>query len=318
MKIVILDAKTLGGDIDLSGFSAFGETVIYPMTTPDEVAGRIGDCDILVLNKIKMNAGNLPYAKKLKLICETATGYDNIDCAYCRGHGIGVCNVRGYSTDSVAQITAAMALSLVSHLPEFDAYVKDNRYTKSGVHNCLTPYFHEISGMTWGIAGMGNIGTKVAQIAETLGCRVLAYKRKPDCVYPCVDLDTLCRESDILSIHLPLTEDTRDLFDREHIGMMKKNAIFINMARGAVADETALTQAVEENRIGGLGIDVFSAEPMQADSPYQRILGRPNVVFTPHMAWAAHEARVRCIDEIMKNIAAFLKGEKRNRIEGQI
>ncbi len=316
MKIVILDAKTLGDDIDLGRFSAFGETVIYPMTAPEEVAERISDCDVVILNKIKMNAQNLSYGKNLKLICETATGFDNIDCACCRERGIGVCNVRGYSTDSVAQLTAAMALSLVNHLPEFNRYVKDGSYTKSGVHNCLTPYFHEISTMTWGIAGLGNIGRQVANVAKTLGCRVLAYKRRPEHGYNCVDLPTLCRESDILSIHLPLTAETQGLFDAEHIGMMKKNAVLINVARGAVADEAALVQAIEREQLGGLGIDVYSAEPMGAESPYQRILGRPNVIFTPHMAWAAHEARVRCMDEVQENIRAFLQGEKRNRVEG--
>lgn len=316
MKIVILDAKTLGDDVDLKRFWELGETVIYPMTTPEQVAERIEDCDILVLNKIKMTQENLSCAQNLKLICETATGYDNIDCVYCREHGIGVANVRGYSTDSVAQVTAAMALSLTNHLPQFDAYVRDNRYTKSGVHNCLTPYFHEISGMTWGIAGFGNIGRKVAKIAEALGCRVLAYKRTPDSAYHCVDLETLCRQSDILSVHLPLSEQTRGIFDAEHIAMMKHTAVFINVARGAVADEKALVRAIEEDRLGGLGIDVYSVEPMQPESPYQRILDQPNVIFTPHMAWAAHESRVRCMDEVRENIAAFLRGEKRNRVEG--
>lgn len=315
MKIVILDARTLGGDINLGEFSRLGEVEIYPMTAPAEVAERIRDCDVILVNKVVLNAENLAGAKKLRLICEAATGYDNIDCAYCAAHGIAVANVRGYSTNSVAQLTAAMALSLVNHLPAFDACVKENHYTNSGVQNCLEPYFHEISGMTWGIAGMGNIGGKVAQIASALGCRVLAYKRTPGGEYPCVDLETLCRESDILSVHLPLSDETRGLFDAEHIAMMKDTAIFINVARGAVADEEALTAAIEENRLGGLGIDVYAVEPMQPDSPYQRILENPNVIFTPHMAWAAHEARVRCMAEIRENIEAFFRGEVRNRVE---
>ena len=315
MKIVVLDAQTLGDDVSLAEFSKLGTVEIYPMTAPQMVAERICDCDVVILNKVILNAQNLAGAKNLRLICVAATGYDNIDCEYCAKNQIAVCNVCGYSTNSVAQLTVALALSLLNHLPAFDGFVKDQRYTQSGVQNCLVPYFHEISGMTWGIAGMGNIGRKVAEIAKALGCRVIAYKRTPDPEFACTDLETLCRESDILSVHLPLTDATRRLFDQEHIAMMKKTAVFINVARGAVADEEALVQAMEKNQLGGLGIDVYDGEPMAQNSPYQRILDHPNVLLTPHMAWAAHEARVRCLAEIRENIAAFYRGETRNRVE---
>lgn len=314
MKIVFLDAKTLGADIDLSGFSELGAVTIHDMTADSEAAARLADCDVAVVNKVKLNSSNLAGAKNLKLICETATGYDNIDCAYCGAHGIAVCNVTAYSTDSVTQVTIAMALSLMTHLREYDDYVKDGRYTRSGIHNQLSPYFHELRGLTWGIAGLGNIGRGVAAVAQAFGCRVLAYKRTPEPGYTCVPLETLCREADILSVHLPLMPETERLFDAEKIGMMKPNAIFINVARGAVADEEALVQAVEQGKIGGLGIDVYSAEPMAQDSPYQRILHRDNVVFTPHMAWAAHEARVRCMRIVRENIVAFFNGTKQNRV----
>lgn len=315
MKIVILDSATLGNDIEFGLFERFGEVVIYPKTAPDEVETRIADCDIVILNKIKLGAGNLPAAGHLKLICVTATGFDNIDTDYCRDHGIGVCNVNGYSTDSVAQLTAAMALSLVNHLRRYDDYVKSGSYAASGIHNRLEPVFHELRGMTWGIIGLGSIGKRVAEIARTFGCRVIAFKRTPDAGYECVSLPELCKASDIISIHLPLTDDTRGIISRDMTALMKDTAIVINAARGAVADEAALADAMLSGRLGGLGIDVYSTEPVSGDSPYAALYNHPDVIFTPHMAWGAYEARVRCMEEIALNIEAFLKGETRSRVD---
>jgi glycerate dehydrogenase len=244
----------------------------------------------------------------------TATGYDNVDTLYCRSRGIAVCNVKGYSTDSVAQVTMALTLSLYTHIREYTDYVSSGKYTQSGVHNYLKPTFHEISGKTWGIVGLGGIGRRVAQLAQAMGCRISAFKRSGDDEFNCVDLDTLCRECDIISVHLPLTDETRGIIDAARIGMMKDGAILINMARGAVIDEAAAANAVEFGKLGGLGIDVYSAEPMAANHPYARIASRSNVLLTPHMAWGAYEARVRCMNEIAENIRAFLRGEMRNRV----
>ena len=315
MKIVMLDAVTLGDDIEFGMFDGLGDVTIYRKTAPDEVGERIADCDVIILNKVKLGAGNLPAAGNLKLICVTATGYDNIDLEYCRKHGIGVCNVKGYSTDSVAQLTVSMALSLVNHLRVYDDYCKDGSYTASGIHNRLEPVFHELAGMKWGIVGLGAIGKKVAEIARAFGCRVLAYKRLPDAEYECVSLSELCKSSDIISVHLPLTENTRGIISRDMIGLMKGSAIVINVARGAVVDEAALADAMLSGRLGGLGIDVFGAEPMAADSPYQALVNDPNVIFTPHMAWGAYEARVRCMEEIALNIEAYMRGEARSRVD---
>ena len=315
MKIAILDAATLGDDIEFGMFDGLGDIAIYQKTAPDEVEERIADRDVVILNKVKLGAGNLPVAGHLKLICVTATGYDNIDFDYCREHGIGVCNVKGYSTDSVAQLTTAMALSLVNHLRVYDDYCKDGSYTASGIHNRLEPVFHELRGMTWGIVGLGAIGKKVAEIAQAFGCRVLAYKRTPDDAYNCVALRELCKSSDIISVHLPLTEATHGIISRDMIGCMKSSAIVINAARGAVVDEAALADAMVSGRLGGLGIDVFSTEPMALDSPYQALLNDPNVIFTPHMAWGAYEARVRCMEEIALNIEAYMRGETRSRVD---
>lgn len=315
INIVVLDASTLGSDIDFKVFESFGKVEVYDRTDERQIRFRIMDADVIIANKIKLNSKTLAGAKRLKLICVTATGYDNVDLSYCRMCGIAVSNVRGYSTESVAQITASMALALVNHINIYDRYVKDYRYTKSGVENHLEPVFHEMSSLTWGIVGLGEIGERVANIAESFGCRVLAFKRRPDPIFECVPLDELCRRADIISIHLPLTPQTRNIVNDEMISYMKPSAVVINAARGAVTDETALANAISEGRLGGLGIDVYSEEPMRATSPYVQIMDKPNVIFTPHMAWGAYEARVRCMNEIVMNIEAFLRGRRRNRVD---
>lgn len=315
LNICVLDAATLGEDLDLSPLSRVGQVKVFATTAPEEVAERLVDCDIVLINKIKLGAHNLKWATRLKLICVAATGYDNIDVDYCRTHGIGVANVVGYSTDNVAQLTAAMALSLITHLPTYNRMTADGYYTRGGVANCLTPAYHEIAGKTWGIAGYGNIGRAVGKIASALGCRVLAYKRTPVEGVECVDLETLCRESDILSIHLPLSDATRGILDADHIALLKPEAIVINVARGAVTDEAALAEALESGRIGGLGVDVYSTEPFGEDHPFYRLRDRDNICLTPHMAWGSIEARRRCLSEIILNMEAFLRGERRNRLD---
>lgn len=315
LKISVLDAATMGDDLEFSVYDKYGEVDIFQLTPPEEVAERIKNSNVVIVNKVKLNEGNLKNAEKLKIICVTATGFDNIDVNYCRKAGIAVCNVKGYSTDSVAQVTASIALSLVNKLPEYDRYVKNSEYTKSGVQICSKPTFHEMSGMVWGIVGLGNIGKKVAEIADVLGCDVIAYTRTPNEKYNCVSLEELCKRSDIISLHLPLTDKTKHLINDKTISFMKKNCILINVARGSVVEEEAVTKAIIDGKIGGLGVDVFSSEPMQETSPYKKLFNYKNVILTPHMAWGAYEARLRCLEEITLNIDAFLKGEKRNRVD---
>ncbi len=314
MKISVLDVDTLGDDLDLSAFDKLGDVKVYPLTLQDEVIDRIKDAEVLVLNKVKLNSENLPYAKDLKLICLTATGFDNVDIDYCKEHKIAVCNVAGYSTDSVVQLTLSMAFSLCTNLLQFNNYVKSNKYSESGIFNRVKPIFHEMSQMTWGVVGLGNIGRKVANIAREMGCKVLAYKRTPCEDFECVDIDTLLKNSDIVTLHTPLNNGTRHLINEERLKLMKNNAVLINVARGAVVDEEAVTSAIEKGQIAGLGVDVYSTEPMQKDSPYQRILDFDNTIFTPHMAWGAIESRQRCVDEIVMNIKDFYNGGKRSRI----
>lgn len=312
MKIVILDGKTLGDDINLNIFD--GEVEIFGTTMPEEVENRISDAGVVIVNKIKLGRENLKNAKDLKLICVAATGYDNIDTDYCKEAGIAVCNVKGYSTQSVAQLTVSMALSLMMHQKTYNDFVVSGEYTKSGVANRLSPTFYEVDGKTWGVVGLGNIGKQVAKVAEALGCNVLAYKRAPDEKYNCVDLLELVEKSDIISVHLPASEETKGIVSRELISKMKKNAILVNVARGAVVDEEALCDAVLEKKLGGIGIDVYTKEPFDETHCYNKIKHFDNVLLTPHIAWGAYEARERCLEEIKKNIESFEKGESRNRI----
>jgi glycerate dehydrogenase len=183
------------------------------------------------------------------------------------------------------------------------------------VANRLIPVYHEIAGLTWGIVGYGNIGKQVAQVARALGCRVIAHSRTEKEGVECVDLDTLCAQADIISLHTPLSEQTRGLISQEKIAKMKPTALVINVARGAVWDEAAITQAIRSRRLGGIGCDVYSTEPFSKDHPFAALIGRDNVCLTPHMAWGAYEARVRCLSEICENIRAFFAGEIRNRVE---
>ncbi|MBQ9162528.1 MAG: hydroxyacid dehydrogenase [Clostridia bacterium] len=319
MNITVLDAATLGGDLDLSVLEMNGrhELTVCDSTPADEVGARVRSADVVILNKIKLGEHNLPPVGEgnTKLICVTATGFDNIDLDACRRRGIGVCNVVGYSSDSVAQMTVAIVLNLVNHLDEYTAFVRSGEYSASGCANRLTPVFHELRGKTWGILGLGRIGKQTARIAEAFGCRVIACKRTPDEDYTCVDMETLFRESDILTVHVPLSNATRGIVNAELLSLMKRDAVLVNMARGAVTDEAAVARAVLDGRIGAFGADVYSVEPFGAEHPFTALLGLKNVCLTPHASWGAYEARERCILEIVENINAFERGEKRCRVD---
>ncbi len=315
LTVVVLDASTLGDDLDLSPLQALGDVKVYQTSTPQEIAQRIVDADILMQNKAKLNADLLSKATKLKVICEAATGFDNIDVAYCRKNGIAVTNVPGYSTQCVAQITFALALSLITHLPQYTQFVRSGEYTASGVANRLSPAFCELYGKTWGIVGYGNIGRQVGRIAQAFGCNVIVHKRTPEEGVRCVDIDTLCRESDIISLHTPLNDGTRGLIGKAQLDLMKKNAVLVNVARGAVTDEEAVADALLSGKLAGFGCDVYSEEPFREEHPYTALLNHPSVILTPHMAWGSHEARTLCLAEICRNIRAFFAGEIRCRVD---
>lgn len=315
MKIVVLERNSAGTDIDVS-FDDLGETTYYWNTvTPDEVRERIVDAEVVVANKAPLNEATLKDAPHVKLICELATGYDNVDIAYCRQRGIGVANVVNYSTAMVAQHTFALALYLYEKLPYYDNYVKSGAYGAQQRFSNFDIPFGELDGKTWGIVGMGNIGRKVAEIAQAFGCKVIFYSvtgKSTVTEYERVDFDTLLKESDFLSLHCPLSDLARNLIDLDALRKMKQTAILINVARGPVVNNRDLYQALTEGTIAAAGLDVLEKEPIAADNPLGTIQDSQKLFITPHLAWASVEARIRCVNEVHENIKAYTEGRARN------
>ena len=315
MKIVILERNSVGTDVSVDSISEYGETTVYRNTTAEDVAERIKDAQIIVANKVPLNESTLKDAKDVKLICEFATGYDNVDLNYCKSRGIKVANVVNYSTDAVAQHTFAMCLYILEKLRHYDEYVKSGEYAAQDRFSNFDLPYTELAGKTWGIIGMGNIGKKVAEIAKAFGCRVIFYSvtgRSSCTEYERVAFDTLSKESDFLSLHCPFSDITRNLINLDALKKMKKTAILLNVARGPVVNDEDLYTALTENYILGAGLDVTGTEPMKDSNPLSRIKDSNRLIITPHMAWASIEARTRCVSETCKNIEAFLKGEDRN------
>lgn len=315
MRIVILDRASLGADTPIDKLRELGELSVYESSTPDEVLERVQDAEVIIINKIKVTKAVFDAARSLKLVCVFATGYDNIDIQAAKEHGVGVCNVPGYSSESVALFTAAKVAALYTHLLEYRNFVNSGEYTASGVPNRLVPVYHELYGKTWGIVGYGGIGKAVARIAKGLGARVLVNKRTPVDDAECVDVETLCKESDIITLHCPLNDGTRGLISKEKISLMKPSVIIVNEARGAVVVESDIRDAVLAGKIAGYGCDVYSSEPFSKDHPYNDIMKLDNVILTPHAAWGAYEARERCLNIIIENINSFIAGEFLNRVD---
>ncbi len=313
--IKILDREAMGTDTPFSPISNLGEVEIYPKTSKEELIKRISDAEIIITNKVKITREALLFAKRLKLVCTFATGYDNIDVAACRELGVAVCNVPAYSTDSVALMTVATVLSLRTHLNEYTDYVNSGEYTASGVANKLTPVYHEIAGCKWGIIGYGNIGKAVARVARALGAQIRYYQRTRVDDGEYADVDAICKSCDIITLHCPLNDESRRLIDAKMISKMKDGVILVNEARGDVVCEADVAKAVLEGKIGGFGCDVYSEEPFLKEHPYNAILGMKNVILTPHSAWASYEARVRCVNVICDNITAYIRGEIKNRVD---
>ncbi len=315
MKIVVMEADTLGKDVDLSIYEKFGDVTVYPASDPGENALRIKDADIIIANKIRMDEELLAGAKNLKLICLTATGTNVVDFGYTGKRGITVTNVKGYSTMSVAQHTFALLFYVYEKLNYYDNFVKSGEYARNDVFSHFTKEFHELAGKTWGIIGLGDIGHKVAEIAKSFGCRVIYYStsgRNNDPDYERKELDELLETSDIVSVHAPLNDATRSLMGREQFEKMKRTAVFLNLGRGPIVDEEALADALLEDRIAAAGLDVLSVEPMSSDNPLLKVRDSSRLIITPHIAWATVEARRRCAKEVAENIEAFLEGRERN------
>lgn len=315
MKIVVLERDSVGTDVSVDCLKELGDVTIYPNTVAGQVEERIKDADIIVANKAPLNEKSLKDASGVKLICEFATGYDNIDLEYCTKRGIRVSNVVNYSTAAVAQHTFALCLYVLEKLNHYDQYVKSGAYASQSRFSNFDLPFTELEGKTWGIIGMGNIGRKVAQIAEAFGCRVIFYSASGNskCTeYERVDFDTLLQQSDFLSIHCPLSDRTRNLIDLDALKKMKKTAVLINVARGAVVNDGDLYTALTEDLIAGAGLDVTGTEPMAESNPLSRIMDSNKLLITPHLAWASTEARMRVVEETYKNIQAYCNGEARN------
>lgn len=302
MKIVFLDAKSIGEDIDLSGFDALGEVVKYDFTTDEEVPERAADADIIIVNKVNINEKTIGGAEHVKMVCVTATGTNNLDKEYLESRRIIWHNVAGYSTESVTQHTFAIAFYLLEKLRYYDDYVKDEKYIDDTVFTHFANRFFELSGKTWGIIGLGNIGRRVAGIAKSFGCRVIYYStsgKNHSKEYEEVDFDTLLAESDILSVHAPLDENTQNLMDKDAFEKMKNTAIFLNLGRGPIVVEADLADALEQGRIAAAGLDVLCIEPMSPDNPLRRIKDSDKLLITPHIGWASVEARTRLMQTIL-------------------
>jgi lactate dehydrogenase-like 2-hydroxyacid dehydrogenase len=318
MKIVFLESDTLGKDVDLSPFHHLGEVIQYPSSNLDETAERVKDVEVIIVNKVAMNAQTLEGAKNLKLICVTGTGTNIIDFPYINSRNIKVANVKSYSTHSVVQHTFALFFYLYEKLNYYDQFVKSGEYIRSDIFSHFNVRFHEVSGKTWGIIGLGEIGRGVAEVAKVFGCNILYYStsgRNDNSNYQKVDLTTLLKESDVISIHAPLNQNTRDLIGEEELRNMKKEAILLNLGRGPIINESALARALQEDWIGAAGLDVLTVEPMIESNPLKDIQDSSKLIITPHIAWATIEARQRCTDEVYQNIVAFQNGEERNLVK---
>ncbi len=312
MKIVVTDAKTISNNEEyFEPLKEFGELKIFPLSTEEEIKERIVDADVIVCNKNVFNEENLKYAKNLKYIGLFATGYNNIDVNYCGANGITVCNAGSYSTDAVAQHTFALILNHFNKISKYNQLVAEEGWIKSDVFSPFVYEMNELTGKTLGLVGYGNIARKVAKIANVLGMKVLAYKRNPapekDVEF--VDFDTIISQSDVISVHCPLNDDSKLMFNEEVFSRMKKTAYFVNTARGGVMDEFALAKALNNEVIAGAAIDVLTREPMVADCP---LFNAKNITITPHVAWAPIETRDRLLGIVCDNIRAFMAGNPQN------
>lgn len=314
MKLVFLDAKSIGEDIDYIGFSRFGQVEKYDFSSREEARERLRDAEIAILNKVPINEETIGEAKKLQLVCVTATGTDNLDKDYLNKRGIAWRNVAGYSTETVAQHTFALLFYLAEKMRYYDDYVKTEQYVDDTMFTHFDNVFHDISGKTWGIIGMGTIGKRVAELASLFGCRVIYYStsgKNNQAGYERVDFDTLLQSSDIVSVHAPLNENTRGLMDRNAFSKMKKSCIFLNLGRGPIVVEEDLAEALSNGQIQAAGLDVLAQEPMSPQNPLREIKDSNKLVITPHIAWASVEARTRLMKIIEGQVAEFLEEKGR-------
>ncbi|WP_252230159.1 D-2-hydroxyacid dehydrogenase [Clostridium sp. ZBS15] len=316
-QIVVLDGKTLG-NVDFSKLNEFGKVTYYDLTSSNEVEERIENANIVLTNKVVLNENNLKNAKNLELICEMATGFNNIDIKYAKENNIAVTNVAGYSTNTVAQHTFAMALNLYDKISYFDNYVKSKEYSRSNIFTNVDEVYKDIDGKVWGIIGLGAIGKRVAKIADAFGCKVVYYStsgKNSNSEYDRVSFEELLEKADVISIHAPLNENTKGLMNYEAFKKMKEDSILINMGRGPIVVDADLAKAIDENLIGGAGLDVFEIEPIPENNPLLSVKNKEKLVLSPHIAWASEEARNRLFNDLLENIRVYNKGKMKNRVE---
>jgi lactate dehydrogenase-like 2-hydroxyacid dehydrogenase len=309
MKIVFLDTKTMGNVPNLNLLNEFGEVTLFPKTLPAEALERLADTEIAITCKVVFDKALMQKLPKLKLICVAATGMNNIDLDFACKAGIEVKNVANYSTNSVAQATFSLLLSLLNHTAYYDAYVKSGLYEKSDIFTHFDRNISELYGKQFGIIGLGSIGKRVAEIAEAFGCIVGYYStsgKNKSLNYERMELEQLLLESDIVSIHAPLNDNTENLLNYEKIKLMKPTAVLLNAGRGGIVDEADLARALNENLISCAGFDVFSKEPIDPANPLLHIHDKDKIIFSPHCAWASLEARTLLIERIAENIKQFI------------
>jgi len=317
MKIIMLDSLTVGEDVNLTKFAELGEFVKYDTSTQDEARKRLASscADVIIANKVPLDKYTLEEAHNVKLICLTATGYNNVDLAYAGERGITVTNVAGYSTHSVVQHTFAMLFYILEKLNYYDNYVKSGEYAKCPIFTHFAQSFHELNGMTWGIIGLGTIGREVASAAKAFGCKVIYYStsgRNANSDYERAEFEELLEASDIVSIHASLNDRTKGLMNYEAFTKMKRSAILVNVGRGPIVVEKDLACALDEELIAGACLDVLDVEPVKEDNPLLAIKNPEKLLITPHIAWATAEARQRLMDEVYENIIAYTNKRPRN------
>ncbi|MBM7405239.1 MULTISPECIES: D-2-hydroxyacid dehydrogenase [Sphingomonas] len=315
-KIVFLDRETIAPDVTMRPPALEHEWIEHPHTPPGLVRDRLAGATIAITNKVSLDADTLAQLPDLRMIAIAATGTDNVDLDYCSAHGIVVSNIRGYATATVPEHCFALILALRRSLIGYREAVRDGRWQQSG-NFCFFDYpIANLQGQTIGIIGEGALGQAVGHLAEAFGMQVLyaAHKGRNDMGDPFTPFDEVLARSDVLTLHCPLIEATRNLLSDREFGLMQRHPIVINTARGGLIDEQALVRAITEGLIAGAGIDVCAVEPPPADHPYMALLDRPNFILTPHIAWAGHQAIQYLADQVIDNIEAYEAGAPANLV----
>ncbi len=312
MEIVFLDKKTVGEVDNFNLLYKLGNVEVFDHTGQGDILSRAEGKEVIITNKVPISRETMDALPELKLICVAATGCNNVDLEYARKKGIEVKNVVSYSTESVAQSTFAMLFHLLNRMLYYDAYVKSGAYSKGNIFTHHGPVFWELSGKRMGVVGLGNIGRRVARIAESFGMEVVFYSttgRNNNINYKRFDLDTLLGTSDVITIHAPLSESTRNLITFEKMKLMRPCAILLNTGRGGIINEADLARALNGNVIAAAGIDVYQEEPIRPDNPLMRVVDKEKILITPHMAWASKESRSRLIEGIARNIEQYTQDQ---------